>query len=72
MKLGRQYVAITQKACDQIRITKERPLQKLDLMILKDRSIVRRKEGIALADRIITAHRRDGRYFDEIMRGDAL
>lgn len=41
-------------------------------MILKDRSIVRRKEDMALADRIVTEHRRDGRYFDEIMRGDAL
>ena len=30
------------------------------------------KEGIALADRIVTEHRRDGRYFDEILRGDAL
>ena len=72
LKLGRQYVAITQKACDQIKIIKERSLQKLDLMILKDRSVVRRKEGIILADRIVTEHRRDGRYFDEIMRGDAL
>ena len=69
LKLGRQYVAITQKACDQIKIIKERPLQKLDLMILKDRSVVRRKEGIALADHIVTEHRRDGRYFDEILRG---
>ena len=41
-------------------------------MILKDRSIVRRKEGMALADRIVTEHQRDRRYFDEIMRGDAL
>ena len=69
LKLGRQYVAITQKACDQIRIIKERPLQKLDLMILKDRSKIRRREGIELADRIVTEHRRDGRYFDEIVRG---
>ena len=69
LNLGRQYVAITQKACDQIKIIKERSLQKLDLMILKDRCIVRRKEGIALADRIVTEHRRDGRYFDEILRG---
>lgn len=72
LKLGRQYVAITQKACDQIRIIKERPLQKLDLMILKDRSVVRRKEGIALSDRIVTEHRRDGRYFDEIVSGAEL
>ena len=72
LKLGRQYVAITQKACDQIRIIKERPLQKLDLMILKDRSKIRRREGIELADRIVTEHRRDGRYFDEIVRGIEL
>lgn len=69
LKLGRQYVAVTQKACNQIKIVKERPLQKLDLMILKDRSVVRRREGIALADRIVMEHRRDGRYFDEILRG---
>ena len=72
LKLGRQYVAFTQKACDQIRIIKERPLQKLDLMILKDRSKIRRREGIELADRIVTEHRRDGRYFDEIVRGIEL
>ena len=72
LKLGRQYVAITQKACDQSRIIKERPLQKLDLMILKDRSKIRRREGIELADRIVTEHRRDGRYFDEIVRGIEL
>ncbi|MDY3091230.1 MAG: DUF3990 domain-containing protein [Erysipelotrichaceae bacterium] len=72
LKLGRQYVAITKKACDQIRIIKERPLQKLDLMILKDRSKIRRREGIELADRIVTEHRRDGRYFDEIVRGIEL
>ena len=72
LKLGRQYVAITQKACDQIKIIKERPLQKLDLMILKDRSKIRRREGIELADKIVTEHRRDGRYFDEIVRGIEL
>ncbi|MDD7271823.1 MAG: DUF3990 domain-containing protein [Spirochaetales bacterium] len=72
LKLGRQYVAITQKACDKIKIIKKRPLQKLDLMILKDRSVVRRKEGIELATRIVTEHRRDGLYFDEILRGAEL
>ena len=69
LKPGRQYVAVTQKACDQIRIIRESPLQKLDLMILKDKSVIRRKEGIALANRIVTEHRRDGRYFDEIVKG---
>lgn len=69
LKLGRQYVAVTQKACDHIKIKKERSLQKLDLMILKNKSVVRRKEGITLADHIVTEHRRDGLYFDEILRG---
>ena len=45
LKLGRQYVAITQKACDQIKVIKERSLQKLDLMILKDRSVVRERKA---------------------------
>ena len=69
LKYGKQYVAITQKACNQIKIIKERSLQKLDLLILKDKSIVRRREGIELSNRIVTEHRRDGRYFDEILRG---
>ena len=68
LKLGRQYVAVTQKACDQIRILKEKKMSKLELMILKDKSIVRRNEGIALADQIVMEHRRDGKYFDEILK----
>lgn len=72
LKLGKQYVAVTQKACDQIEILSEKPLQKLELMVLKDKSIVRRKEGVALADKIVMAHRRDGRFFDEILSGGSL
>lgn len=71
LNLGKQYVAITQKACDQIRIVNEHPLQKLELMLLKDKSVVRRKEGIALVEKMVREHRRDGRYFDEILRGVA-
>jgi transcriptional regulator with XRE-family HTH domain len=69
LKLGKQYVAVTQKACDQIQVLNENKLSKLELMILKDRSIVRRNEGISLAEQIVMEHRRDGRYFDEILRG---
>lgn len=72
LKLGKQYVAITQKACNHIKVINERTLDKLDLMLLRERSVVRRKEGIALAERIVTEHRRDGRYFDEILRGIEL
>lgn len=69
LKLGKQYVAITQKACDQITIREEKILSKLELMALKDVSIIRRKDGLKVADRIIKEHRRDGRFFDEILKG---
>ena len=72
LKLGRQYVAITQKACDQIQILEERTLSRLELLVLKDRSEVRRREGISLAERCVIEHRRDGRYFDEILKGVEL
>lgn len=69
LKLGKQYVAITQKACDQIRIVQESELSKLELLILRDRSEVRRREGVSLAEKVALEHRRDGRYFDEILKG---
>lgn len=69
LNLGKQVVAITQKACDQITVLSEKTLSKLELMILRDRSTVRRNEGVALANRMVTEHRRDGRFFDEILKG---
>lgn len=68
LNLGKQYVAITQKACDQIQILEEKSLNRLELLILKDRSEVRRREGISLAERCVIEHRRDGRFFDEILK----
>lgn len=69
LKLGRQYVAITEKACRQIAIKEERQLSMLELRLLQDFSSARRKEGLALADRMVKEHRRDGLYFDEILQG---
>lgn len=69
LQLGYQYVAISPNACTKIQILEERPLHPLELLILRDTSAARRKEGLTLADRIVREHRRDGRYFDEIMEG---
>lgn len=69
LKLGRQYVAVTQKACDQIQVLDEKILSRFELLVLKDRSEIRRREGISLAERCVIEHRRDGRYFDEILKG---
>ncbi len=70
LDLGMQYVAITEKACKQIKILKEDKLHQLELSVLMDMSSKRRKEGIALAEEIEVKYRRQGKYFDEILRGE--
>lgn len=69
LDLGKQYVAITQKACDQIKILEERNLHLLERLALQDKSITRRAEGIALADEVVKKYRREGQFFDEILGG---
>lgn len=69
LDLGRQYVAITEKACRQIKIVNEIPLQPLELSALIDLSAARRREGIALAEEIEVSYRREGKFFDEILGG---
>ena len=70
LDLGKQYVAISDKACKQIKILKEEPLSQLELSLLKDMSAERRKEGIALAEEIEVKYRREGKFFDEILKGE--
>ena len=69
LDLGKQYVAVTEKACKQIKILKEEKLSQLELNLLRDMSIERRKEGIALAEEIEVKYRREGKFFDEILGG---
>ena len=70
LDLGKQYVAISEKACKQIKILKEESLSQLELSLLKDMSAERRREGIALAEEIEVKYRREGRFFDEILKGE--
>ncbi len=70
LDLGKQYVAISEKACKQIKILKEEPLSPLELALLKDMSAERRKQGIAVAEEIEVKYRREGKFFDEILRGE--
>ena len=70
LDLGKQYVAISEKACKQIKILKEEPLSQLEPSLLKDMSAERRKEGIALAEEIEVKYRREGKFFDEILKGE--
>ena len=51
-------------------LLKEEPLSPLELALLKDMSAERRKEGVALAEEIEVKYRREGKFFDEILRGE--
>ncbi len=67
LKLGKQYVALTEKACKKIKILDEQELTENDRDKLKQESEVNRSKGIAMADEICRRYRRDGRFFDEIL-----
>lgn len=67
LKLGKQYVALTKKACSKISIVDEHDLSKEDKEKLKKESEKKRSKGIALADEICRKYRREGRFFDEII-----
>ena len=68
LKLGRQYVALTEKACKQIKIVEEKSLTEADRETLRVESEDNRSKGIALADEICRQYRREGRFFDEILK----
>ena len=69
LKLGRQYVAITQKACDAVKIEREVQLLWMERQALKKASEQNRSNGIAFANQICKEYRREGRFFDEILDG---
>lgn len=68
LKLGKQYVALTEKACKQITIVEEKALTETDRETLRIESEDNRSKGIALADEICRQYRREGRFFDEILK----
>ena len=68
LKLGKQYVAITEKACKNIKIINEKTLNEQDRALLKTEGEHNRNEGIALAEEMCRKYRRDGKYFDEILK----
>jgi transcriptional regulator with XRE-family HTH domain len=67
LQLGRQYVAVTQKGCDAVRIEKEVALSYLERRFLQDVSEENRAKGIKAANDICKNYRREGEFFDEIM-----
>lgn len=67
LDLGIQYVAVTEKACKQIKILEQRKLtdsEKTELKVLSDNN---RKIGVDLVNSVSRQYRRIGKYFDEIV-----
>lgn len=68
LKLGKQYVALTEKACKKIEILDEYKFTENDRDRLKQESNANRSKGITLANEICRKYRREGRFFDEILK----
>ena len=68
LQLGKQYVAITEKACKQVKIEAEVEVSQLERVFLRDLSESNRVKGVNLANEICRDYRREGQFFDEILR----
>lgn len=67
LQLGKQYVVISQKGCDAVRIEAEVELFYLERLFIKEIAEENRARGISLANDICKNYRREGMYFDEIL-----
>ena len=67
LQLGRQYVTVSQKGCDAVRIEKEIPLSYVERLVMKEVADENRAKGISLANDICKNYRREGKFFDEIL-----
>ena len=68
LQLGRQYVAITEKACEHVKIETEIVISHLERLFLRDMSEANRVKGVNLANEICKDYRREGQFFDEILK----
>lgn len=71
LQLGKQYVALSERACKSIKVEKEIELTYFEKKVLQKVSEGNRQKGIDLANEICKSHRREGKFFDEIL-DDAL
>ena len=67
LELGKQYVAVTQRGCDAVRIEKEISISYLEKLFMKEVSEANRVKGSSLANDICRNYRREGLFFDEIL-----
>lgn len=68
LQLGIQYVALTDKACKQIKILGCEKLSEIERLCLDDISEKNRRYGIETANEICKSYRREGKFFDELLK----
>ena len=67
LQLGKQYVAVSQKGCDDVGIEAEVELSHLERMFIQEVAEANRAKGVSLANDICRNYRREGLFFDEIL-----
>ena len=67
LQLGKQYVAVSQKGCDAVRVESEISLSYLERLFIKNTAEENRAKGISLPNDICRNYRREGLFFDEIL-----
>ena len=70
LNLGDQSCAVTQAACERVRIVREMNLSPFECETLRIRSGNQRDVAVKMVDRIRLLHRRDGMSFMEILERD--
>ena len=67
VNLGHQVCAVSERACERVRIVSERVVSEAECASLREKSERQRQRATELTDRIVDARRRtDGIYFDEL------
>ncbi len=67
LDLGKQYVALTPKACSHLRIEGHYKLSLLERRCLQEKAEGNRRKGIDAANEICKKDRRQGLFFDELL-----
>lgn len=67
LELGKQYVAVTKKGCEAVRIEREVEISYLERLFVQEAAEQNRTKGVSLANKICKDYRREGMYFDEIL-----
>ena len=67
LELGKQYVVITDKGCEHVRIAAEVSLSYMERLCIQEVAVSNRVKGVSLANDICKNYRREGQFFDELL-----